>query len=718
MQKEGTVLSSLHGTVAGGAFAKLAVMFVAFVAMIATSLALTVGTAAAEEEYVPEGGVEEGVEPVNGEDDGTNLNGILDPAAYGIVFEYNASLDDTQPASSRNAVKYVVDVIDQAGNEVALPEGSVVPQTISLDQKSTVNVALSYITIPGATYESSYFWWGGTYQGDKTAVSTFLNVMYKSARGYDSYLAFASPDSWGEDYILYPGWYAYNPTGTLHIVYRMTVTPELSVTDYYGSFDGLYHTGTVEVSAGVAEYSTDGVTWTTDVPDISDAGSATYYVRANYAGVCSDVQTLTLTVVPRDVTVNVAGVDWTVTYDGTKHMVDGWNVKSFEVAEVEGQATPEFSENYVKFVSTVAYAEGTDAGTYPMQLTENDFWCDNNNFNATFVVTDGYLLIQPREVTVNLEGIEWTVSYDGTEHMVSGWNVTSYEVAPVEEQATPEFDESSIKCGAIVAFAKGTDAGTYPMELTSEDFYCDDANFVATINWTDGALIIEPRNASVTIKGNTAEYTYDGTEHFAEGWVATDVVIEEVEEQATPDDFDAASVKCQTTHAAKGTNAGYYSMDLSADEFLYEDPNYNVTFTVEDGGLTIDALSGVVVTIKGNTAEYVYDGKAHTVEGYTATYSTPVFTDKDFYLSGTAQATGTEIGTYAMGLKADQFSVASKNFYDVKFVVTDGQLSIVRESLPKTGDDTNTVLPVAAGVAGACAVAAAAVMLVRRQREN
>ncbi len=644
MQKEGNGLSFLRGSIAYGAFAKFAVMFVALVAMIATSLALTVGTAAAVEESASEGGVEEGIEPANIEGGGANLNGFLDDERLGIVFEYNTSLDDDQPATARNAVKFVVDVIDQDGNEVDLPEDSIVPEKISLEQQqSGVDAVVSRITIPGATYEKSYFWWEGTYKGNKRAVSTFLNVMYKSSySSYNSFLAFNSPDATGDDYPRYPGYFAYNPTGTLHIVYRMNVTPELSVTDYYGSYDGQAHTGTVEVSAGVAEYSTDGVNWDTTAPTICDAGSATYSVRANYGGVYSDVQTLTLTVVPRNVTVNIQGKSETYTYDGKKHTVNGYEVTSYEVKAEEGEdpaSIPDFDTDDVTLAEGVtAEVSGTDAKTYNMGLKTASFACDNTNFNVKFNVTDGCLTINKRPVTFT--GESNTVTYNRQEQSITGISADNL----VEGHSW----------SGLTYCAKGTNADSYAGSFT-------------------GNLIIISGTVNVT-------------------------------------------------------------------------DNYEVTLT--PGALTICPVTAkVTVTIKGNSATHDYDGKEHSVEGYTAESSNPLFTESDWYFDGEALASGTEVGTYAMGLSADQFSVSSKNFADVTFDVTDGELEIVAaddddaddddadkdgsskkhaekdddsaedeasDGTPKTGDATNALLP-AALMAGAAAAAMAART---RRREN
>ncbi len=727
MQKEGNGLSFLRGSIAYGAFAKFAVMFVALVAMIATSLALTVGTAAAVEESVPEGGVEEGVEPANIEGGGANLNGYLDWGLPGIVFEYNTSLNDKEPASAKNAIKFVVDVLDQDGNEIALPEGSSVTEKISLDQEECgVDAVVSSITIPGAAYENSYFWWSGTYKGEKYAVSKFYNVQYQSSLGYESYIAFTSPDATGYDYIFYPGCFAYNPTGTLHIVYRMNVTPELSVTDYYGSYDGQAHSGTVKVSAGVAEYSTDGVNWDTDAPTICDAGSATYYVRANYGGVYSDVQTLTLTVVPRNVTVNIQGKSETYTYDGKKHTVNGYEVTSYEVKAEEGDdpaSIPDFDTDDVTLAEGVtAEVSGADAKTYNMGLKTASFACDNTNFKVTFNVKDGCLTINKRPVTFT--GESNTVTYNRQEQFITG----------ISEDNLVEGHTWS----GLTYCAKGTNAGDYEGAFDGDVVIKDAAGKDVTANYeitkTAGALTISPVTAqvTVTITGNSATYTYDGEQHSVENYKA-------VSDNGL---YTEADFSFNGTDTATGTDAGTYYMGLESGQYTNGNKNFtNVEFVIaKDGHLTIEPLRGVVLTIKGNSATHDYDGKEHSVEGFTAESSDPLFTESDWYFDGEAVASGTKVGTYAMGLAADQFSVASKNFADVTFDVTDGELEIVAaddddaddddadkdgsskkhaekdddsaedevsDGTPKTGDATNALLP-AALMAGAAAAAMAA----------
>lgn len=87
----------------------------------------------------------------------------------------------------------------------------------------------------------------------------------------------------------------------------------------------------------------------------------------------------------------------------------------------------------------------------------------------------------------------------------------------------------------------------------------------------------------------------------------------------------------------------------------------------------------VTVTIKGKTSTATYDGQPHTVNGYDIVSITgnDGYTENDFTFSGTAEAKGTDAGTYDMGLNAKQFTNTNTNFTSVTFVIsTDGKLEI------------------------------------------
>ena len=99
---------------------------------------------------------------------------------------------------------------------------------------------------------------------------------------------------------------------------------------------------------------------------------------------------------------------------------------------------------------------------------------------------------------------------------------------------------------------------------------------------------------------------------------------------------------------------------------------------------TPDPAKKIIVTITGNTGSEVYDATEHNVKGYTWECTDPSYTEKDFEFTGTADAKGTYVGKYDMGIKPDQFKNLN-SAYDVEFVVeTDGELDITKKPLTIT----------------------------------
>ncbi len=89
----------------------------------------------------------------------------------------------------------------------------------------------------------------------------------------------------------------------------------------------------------------------------------------------------------------------------------------------------------------------------------------------------------------------------------------------------------------------------------------------------------------------------------------------------------------------------------------------------------------VVVTITGNSATFTYDGKEHSVSGYTVSSSDSSYTEADFSFDGNALVSATEAGTYNMGLSADAFTNNNEK-YNAQFEVTDGVLTIEKAVEP------------------------------------
>ena len=259
------------------------------------------------------------------------------------------------------------------------------------------------------------------------------------------------------------------------------------------------------------------------------------------------------------------------------------------------------------------------------------------------------------ELTANSK----TETYDGTQKSVSGFT-----------GAPKGADFSAIEVGV-----SGTDAGTYDAIFPTGTKGTVDATgkYIVT-KAINGTLKITPVETEVVVKiaGNTKTETYNGKEHSVEGYTVTSIS----NTLYTANDFTFSG-----TAEAKGTDAGTYPMGLTADQFTNnKSKNFSkVTFEVADGWLKIDPVeTEVFVKIAGNTKTETYNGKEHNVEGYTVTsISNDLYTEDDFEFTGEAKATGTEAGTYYMGLTAADFTNNdSTNFSKVTFVVEDGWLKI------------------------------------------
>ena len=487
-----------------------------------------------------------------------------------------------------------------------------------------------------------------------------------------------------------------------------------------------------------------------EAPTRTDAGTSEKYwaYLINPQGVIEDVQTFQIEIQPRIVTANISGASASCTYDGQQQVVEGYTLVSADVQQIDGLATPAYTEADFSLLSGMtAKAAGTNVGNYSMLLTELDFVNNNDNFKVTFNVTDGVLTIAPRAVTVSIEGSTEYTFYNGGQQSIGGYTLSGIVVEEIEGLATPEYTAADFDFAdpEYAPVASGFDVGTYYMGMSAESFVNKNANFTVEFDVTDGFESIAALPVLVRVEGNIDVVQYNGTEQTVEGFkvtAVTPIVPEDGEtDGAAPSEeneiypiFDVNSVKTHSLVAvAKGTDAGVYPMGLTEEEFYCDDTNYACEFKVVDGGLRIEAREGVVLTVTGNTATYDYDGAAKTVEGYTAVSSDPLFTEADWYFDGSASVTAAEAGTYAMGLAADQFSVASKNFANVKFVVTDGQLTINApadkgntdkgstdkgSAIPKTGDDTNLVLPIVAGVAGVVVVGAGVALIVVRRKQR
>ena len=182
------------------------------------------------------------------------------------------------------------------------------------------------------------------------------------------------------------------------------------------------------------------------------------------------------------------------------------------------------------------------------------------------------------------------------------------------------------------------------------------------------------KNVDLVANGDTV--TYNGEEHSVSGFTGA------------PEDADFSNISV----GAKGTEVGKYNAAFhkSAAGTVDTTKKYIVA-TATDGVLEITPIDAVVVTITGNSDTKPYNGSEQSVTGYEFKSSNPLYTENCFSYNGDAIAHGTDAGNYAMGLDAERFTNTSTNFTNVKFVVTDGSLTIDKIDASFTGESKTLV---------------------------
>ena len=357
------------------------------------------------------------------------------------------------------------------------------------------------------------------------------------------------------------------------------------------------------------------------------------------------------TITPLDVTVTITGANNTTTYDREEHSVSGYNVQV---------SSPLYTENDFAFNGT-AYAAQTEIGTANMGLDANQFVNNNNNFNVTFDVTDGYQTItRVTGVVVTITGHNKTEHYNGSEQSVSGYEVSTNNTLYTEADFT--FDGT--------AYAARTDTGIVWMGLEGHFANTNDNFSGVTFNVTDGFMRVTQLPVTVTVTGHSDSRYFDNAQHEVSGF---DTVISSPLYTAADFTFAGNNAYASRTHVVEGNdNTGKTMMGLDVAHFTNTNANFDVTFNVTDGYQEIMPVDDVVVTIKGAQSSVFYDGEEHSVSGYAATINHPLYHESDYDFNGTAAAAQTNVGTAYMGLNASQFTNHNTDFTNVTFDVTDG----------------------------------------------
>ena len=243
-------------------------------------------------------------------------------------------------------------------------------------------------------------------------------------------------------------------------------------------------------------------------------------------------------------------------------------IKVSAAEKLYGDADPEFTGEVLPGLvnpddlGVIKYyrsnANVKNAGSYPKAISAS--YTANMNYEVN--VTKGNLTVKKRNVT--LTSADASKVYDGTALTAPTVTVGGDGFAPNE--------------GAyFTVTGSQTDAGTSANKFTYELKEGTDVSTNYTLAEVKGDLTVTKSPVTVSIVGRTGTYAYNGSQQVVSGY---DASINNAMYSASDIVFGGESV-------IQKTKSGTYAMGLTSAMFTNKNNNFDVTFNVTDGSLTI-----------------------------------------------------------------------------------------------------------------------------------
>ncbi|MDO4492851.1 MAG: MBG domain-containing protein [Clostridia bacterium] len=276
--------------------------------------------------------------------------------------------------------------------------------------------------------------------------------------------------------------------------------------------------------------------------------------------------------------------------------------------------------------------------------------------DGTITITKGTLEVTPREITVKAPTD--TKKYDGTYLKAQQFEITGGRMV-AGEGIKVWVKGQQLHAGESASTITKIEALNENTKLTNYEFVKQ-----------NGTLTVTQRE--VTITSADAEKPFDGKE------------LTKHEYTVSGDGFvgsDESGMSLSWTGTQTQPGSSENSFTVRQSELNAKDYKITTAF----GTLTVTEMTlPVVVTIVGNTSTVDYNGTKQEVTGYTVTgitvggVASDLYKESDFALAKgvEAKATGTDAGTYGMGLSSASFVNNRKDVKNVTFAVTDGSLVI------------------------------------------
>ena len=273
-------------------------------------------------------------------------------------------------------------------------------------------------------------------------------------------------------------------------------TISLSATPYNGTYDGKAHNALTNVSANPSdakiEYSTNGTTYSTTMPTVTNSSSFTVTVKASKEGYKTQITTETVKVSKAEGKLTLSATSGTITYPSNATFTVSGNTGTLSVSSNNNNiATASVSGN------TVTVKSGTTAGKAIITVTSAEA-SNYNEKSATYTAT-------VNNGTISLSATPYNGTYDGKAHNA----LTNVSANPSDAKLEYSINGGTYSAtmptitnvSSFTVTVRASKAG-YKTQSTTQTVKVNKANGNLTLSSYSGILTY-PNSGTFSVSGNT-----------------------------------------------------------------------------------------------------------------------------------------------------------------------------------------------------------------------
>ena len=286
----------------------------------------------------------------------------------------------------------------------------------------------------------------------------------------------------------------YNAKSATYTATVQNGTISLSATPYSGTYDGRAHNAITNVNVNPAdakiEYSTNGTTYSTTMPTVTNSSSFTVTVKASQEGYKTQITTETVKVSKAEGKLTLSATSGTITYPSNATFTVSGNTGTLSVSSNNNNiATASVSGN------TVTVKSGTTVGKATITVTSaeaSNYTAKSATYTAT--VNNG---------TISLSATPYNGTYDGKAHNA----LTNVSANPSD--AKLEYSINGGTYSTTMPTITNTSSFTVTVRASKAGYKTQTTTQTTRVNKATGSISLSSYSGTITYP-NTGTFSISG----------------------------------------------------------------------------------------------------------------------------------------------------------------------------------------------------------------